>query len=89
MCIYINSIEITINHSVNQSTSELKHDLFISFQVYLTLLEISNEHLEKLGCDEELTCEDRATIYYSLPYDMFYEGTIPSLVETFVKLNNM
>ena len=62
---------------------------FFFFQVYLTLLEISYQHYEKLAGANLLTSEDRATIYYSAPYNIFDKKDSITLINTFVRLNNM
>lgn len=64
--------------------------LFIlSLQVYLTLLQMSYEHYKKISGPEQLTSEDRATIYYSAPYNIFDKEDSFTLIDTFVNLNNI
>lgn len=57
--------------------------------VYFTILEISYQHYLKLAGADDLPNEERATIYYSHPKDLLDEHTIPILIDTFVRLNDM
>ncbi|XP_052075666.1 uncharacterized protein LOC127713089 [Mytilus californianus] len=57
--------------------------------VYITLLEMSYQHYEKLARAEQLTSEDRATIYYSAPHSIFDKEDSFILFNTMVYLNNI
>ncbi|XP_052067687.1 uncharacterized protein LOC127706981 [Mytilus californianus] len=57
--------------------------------VYMTLLEMSYQHYEKLAGAEQLTSEDRATIYYSAPHSIFDKEDSFVLFNTMVYLNNI
>ncbi|CAG2235508.1 unnamed protein product [Mytilus edulis] len=45
-------------------------------KVYMTLLEISNTHFRKLEGNQELTPQDRATIYYSKPLNILQDDEL-------------
>ncbi|XP_052072340.1 uncharacterized protein LOC127710495 [Mytilus californianus] len=57
--------------------------------VYMTLLEMSYQHYEKLAGAEQLTSEDRAIIYYSAPHSIFDKEDSFILFNTMVYLNNI
>ncbi|XP_063403478.1 uncharacterized protein LOC134687260 isoform X2 [Mytilus trossulus] len=58
-------------------------------KVYMTLLEISNTHFQKLEGNQELSHEDRATIYYSKPLNILQYDERCILMETLITLNNI
>ncbi|XP_076076652.1 uncharacterized protein LOC143047477 isoform X2 [Mytilus galloprovincialis] len=58
-------------------------------KVYMTLLEISNTHFRKLEGNQELTPQDRATIYYSKPLNILQDDERSILMETCIRLNNI
>ncbi|CAC5391693.1 unnamed protein product [Mytilus coruscus] len=58
-------------------------------KVYMTLLEISNTHFRKLKGNQELTPQDRDTIYYSTPLNILQDDERSILVEIFIRLNNI
>ncbi|XP_071128553.1 uncharacterized protein [Mytilus edulis] len=58
-------------------------------KVIFTLLEIRVSHLEKLRKNQKLNDEDRALLYYSIPYDIFNQTDRNIVMEYFTKLNNV
>ncbi|XP_052086948.1 uncharacterized protein LOC127724127 [Mytilus californianus] len=58
-------------------------------KVYMTLFEISNNHFRKLEGNQELTPEDKATIYYSKPLNILQDDERSILMEIFIRLNNI
>ncbi|VDI64741.1 Hypothetical predicted protein [Mytilus galloprovincialis] len=58
-------------------------------KVYFTLLEMSKSHYEKLCKNVELDETDRAIIYYSRPLDILHLESRNTLIENFVRLNNI
>ncbi|XP_063398095.1 uncharacterized protein LOC134683022 [Mytilus trossulus] len=58
-------------------------------KVIFTLLEIRVSHLEKLRKNQKLDDEDKAVIYYSIPYDIFNQIDRNTVMEYFMKLNNV
>ncbi|CAC5418048.1 unnamed protein product [Mytilus coruscus] len=58
-------------------------------KVIFTLLEIRVSHLEKLRKKQKLDDDDKALIYYSIPYDIFNQTDRNIVMEYFIKLNNV
>ncbi|CAC5389225.1 unnamed protein product [Mytilus coruscus] len=64
--------------------------IFKGTQVLFTLLEMNRSHHRKLRYSEDLDDEkDRAKIYYSRPLDILLEKDGCTLIENFMRLNNI
>ncbi|XP_052066014.1 uncharacterized protein LOC127705695 isoform X4 [Mytilus californianus] len=58
-------------------------------EVMLTLLEMSQEHFDRLKNEQVIEESDRAVIYYSRPFDIIYPNDRNTLIDCFMRLNNI
>lgn len=63
--------------------------IVVLFQVILTLLEMSQDHFNKLKNQQRIEESDKAVIYYSRPFDIIYVNDRNTLIDCFMRLNNI